>query len=252
MGKTMTGGTTRKGNVSMLTPEQQQVFSSVLSGLGPQFQETLGGMIGGRSPEEMQSTFQQAYVEPATQAFEQQIVPGIQQRFVDVDAGSSSALNQALASSASNLATGLGTQFGQMQENDLQRQLQSLGLFQGMAGQQTFQPQFQQQEGIAGPLMQAIAMMASGAMMSSIAVKENVKAYEKGLDVVKGIKVRQYDYIEAVGGEKDKVGLIAEELPEELTAKKDEILHVDLYGLMGLLLNAIKELNEKVRTLEAK
>ena len=89
------------------------------------------------------------------QALQQKILPGIQQRFSDLNAGSSSALNQALAQSATDLSTSLGSQYGQFLQGQQGRQLQALSQFLPMLTQQTFQPQFQQNQGILGPLLQA-------------------------------------------------------------------------------------------------
>ena len=251
MGKTMMGGTTRQDDVSMLTPEQQQLFSSILSQLGPGAIDSLGGLMGPMGEEEMQNLFQKSYVDPAMQTFEQQTVPGIQQRFADVGAGSSSALNQALAQGASDLSTSMGSQYGQFMQGQQGTQLNAISQFLPMITGQTFSPQFQQQQGMFGPMMQAAGRVGAGAVMSSRTVKENIKKYKKGLKVLMNLDVNQYDYIEEVGGLKDKVGLIAEDVPKELTANKDGILHVDLYGVMGLLINAVKELSKKVEKLEA-
>ena len=67
------------------------------------------------------------------------------------------------------------------------------------------------------------------------------------------MSVKQYDYKEEfIKDSKDKVGLIAEDLPEEIQENLDGILHVDLYGLLAIAINAIKELSKKVKKLEEK
>lgn len=96
------------------------------------------------------------------QALEQQILPAIQQRFTDVNAGSSSALNQALAQSATDLSTALGSQFGQFAQNQQQQQLSALGLLPSFLTQQQFQPIVTQQSGILGPLIGAGGMVGGG------------------------------------------------------------------------------------------
>lgn len=234
----------------MLTPEQQQLFSQSIQQLGPDFLQSMQGFLQPQSQEDMQAAFQQSYVDPAMQTFEQQVVPGIQQRFVNEGAGSSSALNQALAQSAGDLTTSLGAQFGQYQQNQQQMQQNAIGQFLPLMSQQTFNPQFQEQQGLAGPLINAIGNIGGGWARSSHKVKENIRGYNKSLEVLKDLTVRQYDYIEEVGGDKDRVGLIAETLPTELTKSIDGILHVDVYGVLGLLINTIKELNDKVVLLE--
>lgn len=224
----------------------------MLEQLGPDVINTLQTIMQGQSPEAMQSLFQQSYVDPAMQVFEQQMIPGIQQRFVDAGAGSSSALNQALAQSAKDLSTNLGAQYGQFQQGQQQLGLQAAGQLQPYATGQQFQPIYQQQQGLAGPLIQGAATVGGAAMMSSEKVKENVRDYNKSLEVLNDLTVKQYDYIESVGGEKDKVGLMAETLPEELTKSIDGILHVDVYGLVGLMINTIQDLSTKITKLEAR
>lgn len=250
MGKTLTGSTEHKANISMLTPEQQQILNQTLEQLGPAFTENLGQFMQPMDQEQMDAQFQKMYVDPAMMAYDRNIVPGIQQRFTDANAGSSSALNQALAQSATDLSTSLGSAYGQFMQGQQQNQLNALGMFGSMLGQQTFNPIIQQNQGILGPLVGAGGQIGAGYMMSSKTVKENVKPYKSGLAELRDLKVKQYDYIEEVGGDKDRVGFIAEELPEELVAKKNGILHADLYGLIGLAINAIQELDERLTELE--
>lgn len=199
--------------------------------------------------EDIQSMFQQTYVDPAMQAFQQQFMPAIQQQFSDT--GASSALNQALAQGAKDLSTSLGSQYGGFMERQQGQQLQAAQGFMPSLTQQTFTPHMQQQPGVLGNVLQG-AVTALPYMMSSEKVKENIRDYKKGLDVLKNVDVKQYDYKEEYGGEKNKVGVIAEEMPKEITAQLSRILNVDLYGLLGIAINAIKELNEKVEKLEAK
>ena len=250
MGKTLMGGSTHEKNISMLTPEQQQLFQQTIGQLGPDFMGAMGQFLQPQSAEDYQDVFQKSYVDPAMMAMERQVIPGIQQRFTDANAGSSSALNQALAQSATDLSTSLGSQYGQFLQGQQQNQLNAMGMFGNMAGQQTFSPLIQQQQAILGPLIGAGGQAAAAYLMSSKTVKENIRDYKKSMEAVRDLTVKQYDYIEDVGGEKDKVGFIAEDLPEELTAKKDGILHADLYGLLGLAMNAIKVLDARVKELE--
>lgn len=249
----MMGGSTHEKNISMLTPEQQQALSGIIGGLSPLYQQGMAQFMQPQSQEDLEATFQKTYVQPALQAMEQQIAPAIQQRFVDAGAGSSSALNQALSQAASDLSTSMGSQFGQFQQNQQMQNLQALQGFAPLLTNQSFTPLIQQHQGILGPLIQAGGQIGAAAAMSSEKVKENIKDFKDlGLKELKEFKVKQYDYIEEYGGQKDKIGLIAEELPKELTLEKNGILHVDLYALMGVMINAIQELNERIVQLEEK
>lgn len=200
-------------------------------------------------PQQYQDVFQKSVVDPTMQTYNQQIVPGIQQRFVDANAGSSSALNQALGQSANDLGTMLGGQYLDFFKQQQANQLSALSGIGGLAGQQTFTPMISQKQGILGPLIGAAGTIGAAAV-SSEKVKENVRDYKKGLDVIKNLEVKIYDYIESVGGAKDKVGVMAEKVPSEIQGEIQGIKAVDLYGLIGLLINSVKELNERIVHLE--
>ena len=192
-------------------------------------------------------------MKPAMQNFEQQTIPAIQQSMTDQGAGSSSALNQALASSASNLQTDLYGKFAEQQQSGQQN-------FMTMIMQLMQNPQFEamvrQSEGVLPGVLKAGGDVAVGAgtafAASSKEVKENIRDYGKGLEIVSNLEVKIYDYIESLGGHTDKVGVIAENVPEEIQVDVDGINGVDLYGLIGLLINSVKELNDKIVQLESK
>lgn len=254
MGKTLMGGVTQEGQAELLTPQQQQFLGGILGGpgLGQQAGEAYRQFLQPTSPEQYEDVFQKAVVDPAMMQYQQRVLPAIQQRFVDVGAGSSSALNQALAQSAQDLTTGLGAQYGDFFQQQQAKQLAALAGLGGLAGQRTFQPILSTGQGILGPLLQAGASIGSAAMMSSESVKENIRDFKEiSLKDLQKFKVKKYDYIEKVGGFKDKIGLIAEQLPTDLTVEQDGILHVDLYALVGVLINSVQELNDKVKKLEA-
>lgn len=254
-----------------------------------------------------QSAFKTGVVDPMMQQYNQQVLPSVQQRFTDLNAGSSSALNQALASSANDLTTQMGQMYLPFMQNQQQNKLAAasglsnlylpymqqmqqqqntrMGAAQGYAGlsnpymdiyrtqsgnrlnalsglgglvaQQRFTPMIHQQQGLAGPLIGAAGtigaahMLAPAAIaMSSIKTKENIFPYEKGLEIVKNLDVKSYDYKSEFGGIKNKVGVISEELPDELCTDLNGIRCVDTYGLISILINSVKELEEKVARLE--
>ena len=121
MGKTAAGaaGMTKDvlfggpGKPLPLTSKTQQDFiNNLLQGQGGMGGEAFGQMVQPYDPSQFQDLFQQAYVDPAMMAYERNVMPAIQQRFVDADAGSSSALNQALAQSAADISTMIGQSAG--------------------------------------------------------------------------------------------------------------------------------------------
>jgi hypothetical protein len=292
----MTGGSTHEKNIKLFSKDQTKFLGDILKGetkagkqaysdllqrpstpnldkmLGPSRQTFQGLMNQGSD----MGAFQQGVVDPMTQQYRQQILPALQQRFVDANAGSSSALNQALAQSANDLTTQMGSLYLPFRQNQQQTQLSAaqgyagltnpymslygtqmggrqaaLSGLSGLAGQQTFTPLISQKEGILGPMIGAAGSIGAGmALASSEKVKENIKEYSKGLDVIKDLSVKMYDYKKEQGGAKNKVGVIAEKLPKEITCDLDGVLGVDLYGLVGLLINSVKELNKKIDELE--
>lgn len=218
--------------------------------MGPQAQSAYQQFLQPYDAQQYEDIFQKSVVDPTMQVYNQQVLPGIQQRFVDANAGSSSALNQALGQSAADLGTMLGSQYLDFFKQQQANTLSALGGLGGLAGQQTFQPVVNQKQGILGPLIGAGGTIGGAAMLSSEKVKENIRDYDKGLEVIKDLKVKIYDYIADVGGAKDKVGVIAETVPKEIQGEIQGIKAVDLYGLVGLLINSVKQLHAKIEQLE--
>jgi len=238
-----------------MTPEQSQFLNSLLTGLGPQAQQAFGPLLGGFSEE----TFQKGVVDPTMRSYNQQVLPAIEQRFTDANAGSSSALNQALVSSSQDLANVLGGQRINYQDMTNRTSLGALQQILGLLGQRSFEPIVQGpqsgwlQDTVKG-LGQAGAQFAGsyGMSLSSRNIKKNIRAFEKGLDMIRGLAVKQYDYtIPVTGTPTDRIGLIAEEIPEEIQSELDGIKAVDLYGLVSILVNCIQQLDKRVKELEA-
>ncbi len=258
------------GNADLMSSKQKQFLRSILGQNTALASNTagsllMGGDFAGGQGAGFEDQFQQGVVQPAMKTYEQDIMPAIQQRFTDANAGSSSALNQALLRSSEDLTGILGSQrigYQQGQEQlrqgqqglRQQAQMGALGQIMQLMNARQFQPIVQgPQEGILKDLIAGGSQIGAAAMMSSRKVKTNIRNYDKGLDVVRNMDVKQYDYtIEVSGNQNDRVGLIAEELPEELHAEIDGIKGVDLYGLVSTLVNCVKQLDAKVKILEAK
>lgn len=115
-------------------------------------------------PEQFQQMFQQSFVDPAQQMMQRQIIPGIKEQFMGMDESGSSALNQALSQSATDLSTALGSQMMNQYNIGQQRQMGALGQMGQMAGQRTFEPMIQQQQGILGPLIGMLGQMGSAGL----------------------------------------------------------------------------------------
>ena len=154
MGKTLMGSVTNEGNVDLLTESQQQYLGSAMGGLNQMGQQ--------QDPQEFQSMFQKSFVDPAQQAMQRQVIPGIKEQFMGMEESGSSALNQALSQSATDLSTALGSQYMNQYNLGQNRQMQSLGTLGQMAGQRTFSPMIHEQEGILGNIIDALGRIGGG------------------------------------------------------------------------------------------
>lgn len=224
--------------------------------------------------------------ETALDSFNQYNVPETVNQFGRETGSGSSALNQALAASKNTLNRQLASDFSTIQSGlaqNLMGQSQNAGLANlnarlqansGIMGNPMqpitgIQPSYNQPKGgtagmggtlLAGGLSAAGSFAGSEAGAAAIAslfassreVKENIKDYDKGLEVVRELEVKNYDYtISTEGRQTNRVGLIAEDIPEELQGMIGDIRAVDVYGLVSLLVNCVKQLDEKVKILEA-
>lgn len=138
------------------TPQQQQLTDLLRNILTGQGQQPQGGLLGNLLGE---GGFE-SYAQPAIRAFQEQIVPGIAERFSGgfgvpgaASAQRSSGFQQQLARSGEDLATRLGEMRGQQQQQLL-----------GPLLQQIMQPQFHTQYTPGGPtgLATGLGQIAQG------------------------------------------------------------------------------------------
>ena len=149
-------GSSSSKSMSTLSGNQQEL-QNLLSQMSPEF---LGQMME-IGTGDLNEQFQQSVVDPAMLSYQQDIIPGIQERFGG-DTSASSALNQTLAQSAENLGTMLGGQFGQFAQNQQQNQMQALmPLLQAMLGQQV-ENVVTQKQGWLDPVLGAAGTIGGG------------------------------------------------------------------------------------------
>jgi len=252
MGKTMMGEDAKQvGTAQLMDPSQLQYLQQMLGGLGSQALGAGQGLLQGYD----ENLFQQGVVDPAMKQYEQNTLPSIQQRFGDANAGSSSALNQALSSSAGDLSNTLAGQRLTMQQNASQNQLGLLQQLMQMLGQKSMDPIVQgPKEGLTKPLIQAGGQIGAAAIQgSSREYKENIIEYEGGLDKIEKMNAKIYDYKEGFEHpdlRQGRVGFIAEDIPQEFVRNVEGQTGVDLYGVISLLVNCVKQLKHKVEELE--
>jgi len=139
MGKTMLGGVSHEGNVDLLTGEQQKYLS---------------GQMQGQDPQQFQNMFQKSFVDPAQQIMQRQIIPGIKEQFMGMDESGSSALNQALSQSATDLTSSLGSQMMNQYNLGQNRGMQA-------AGTKQFSPMIHEQQGILGDIIKMIGSLGA-------------------------------------------------------------------------------------------
>lgn len=174
-------------------------------------------------------------------------------------------LQRTLASDFSNLQNSIaGNYMNQLSGNrnlDVNTRLQSNASLVGQPVQAVYgghpNAYNQQQASQQQDWGTSIGNLATGAAAlyaaSSSEIKENIQDCDLGLDAVRDMDVKIYDYIGPVDGRQTgRVGLIAEDVPEEIQGMLGDIKAVDVYGLVAVLVNAVKELDAKVKELEAK
>lgn len=154
----MGGAAGKTGSTSNYSTLQKDFIAQLLKNLGPDAQNVLQQALQPYDPAQYQDVFQKAYIDPAMQTYEQQVIPTIQQRFVDGGAGRGSALDLALAKSGQDLTTQLGAQYGQFFQGQQDRQMQALQAVLGTGMTPTKIPT--QTQGWLGPMLGAGAQVA--------------------------------------------------------------------------------------------
>ena len=160
------GGSTQKGNIDLLSPQQSSYLSSAL---GPQQQQLASGaysdFLQPYNQEGFQDIFQKSFIDPAQQALQRQIIPGLKESFLGLDESGSGSLNRALAQSATDVSTGLGQQYMNFFQNQQANKLNALQGLGGLVGQRTFEPHIEQTQGIMGPIISALGQIGGGIAM---------------------------------------------------------------------------------------
>jgi len=111
--------------VSQLTPEQQQMQNQLLQFLGPllgQGSSFLSGLL------DSSKGGQEAFAAPYMRQFQEEILPGIAERFSAMDGQSSSAFGQQLGKAGSGLQEQLASLQGNLGIQGMQSLMQMLGL----------------------------------------------------------------------------------------------------------------------------
>ncbi len=94
---------------------------------------------------------------------------------------------------------------------------------------------------------------------SDIRLKENVRNYNDGLNKILSIRPVQFNYTQASGynSEKDQIGVVAQELEkiapymvDSFEKEGEEFLTVNNSAMVYMLINAVKEMNQKIEDLE--
>ena len=163
------------GQANLMTKEQRNILKNVLGESGGDLSNVLQELL---NPQGTSGTFddqfQQGVVEPSMQMYNQDILPALEQRYADIGAGSSSALNQALIRSSEDLTNQLSGQRiayqGQQQSTRQNAQNSALQTIMSLMGQKAFQPIVQgPTEGLIKPLIGAAGKVAAASIMGPAA-----------------------------------------------------------------------------------
>lgn len=134
-----------------MTPQQQKFLGNTLGLTQGPANQALLSLLEGYDANQLMDFYQKGLVDPSLRTYEQQILPSIQQRFEDANAGSSSALNQALAQSATSLSSDLSGQLAKLlyqgRQDASRNQLGALGQILSLLGQRNFDPIVQGPQG---------------------------------------------------------------------------------------------------------
>lgn len=150
-----------------MNPQQQGFLNNTLSQTQGPANSALLSLLNGFDPNQLMEFYQKGLVNPSLQTFNEQIIPSIQQRYVDANAGSSSALNQALAKSATDLSSGLSGQLAgllyQGQQQGSQNQLNALNQVLSLLTNKTTSPIVQgPQSGLLQDLLKGSTQLGAG------------------------------------------------------------------------------------------
>lgn len=99
---------------------------------------------------------------------QRQIIPSLKEAYLGTEEAGSSALNQALAQSATDLSTALGQQYMGQYNQMMGNQLSTLGLLGGIGTQKTYEPMVQQTQGILGPLLAALGQIGGAGIYGGL------------------------------------------------------------------------------------
>jgi hypothetical protein len=99
--------------------------------------------------------FTKSIVEPSQKIFQEQTIPGVQERFESMGAGSSGALNRALAGAAQDFSSGLAPEYMKFMQQGQQNKLAALGI-------NAFNPMISQTPGLAGPSIGGLSSILGG------------------------------------------------------------------------------------------
>ena len=154
-----------------MTKEQEKLLKSTLGSVGGDFGMVLQQLLGGGEGQggSFEDQFQKGVVDPTMKMYQQDILPGLEQRYADIGAGSSSALNQALVGSSEDLTNLLASQRigyqGQQQQFRQNAQNSALQAILSLMGQKAYQPIVQgPTEGLIKPLIGAAGKMGAAYM----------------------------------------------------------------------------------------
>lgn len=136
IGRMLFGGRPKQYQMPTTTPQQQALLQQLMSGLQGG-QSNIPGMEYLQQLMSNDPSAFQAYEQPLMRQFNQEIVPGIAERFSGMGMGSrnSGAFQQQVAGAAGRLSENLGAQRANLRQGAMQQLM-------GMYGQ-AMQPQFQ-------------------------------------------------------------------------------------------------------------
>lgn len=177
-------------SIPTMNPQQQALFSQLLSGLGGQGGPLASGLgnlsdILSNKPEAFEK-----FEAPYKRQFQQETIPGIAERFSSLGGGAqhSSAFGQQLGGAGAALSENLAAMRGGLQQNAMSQLMQMIGMGTQTPTQQTFYTPEYTGSNAFGSFASGMAPYAGQALGNIPNLFQSQSQFKQLLDLMKGMK----------------------------------------------------------------
>lgn len=154
----------------------------------------------------------------------------------------------------STMTGGLTINFNDNNQITLKRNNNSVVLFNDVSVSNAYRPKFSYK--IDGTTYTAVAAKNAWNFASDRRLKKNIKSIKNGLEIVEKLNPVKFDFKNDERNDGYESGFIAQEvkevIPQAITEDENGYLSLGMNSITPYLAGAIKELNEKIKKLEAR